>query len=398
MYRSTHSLILTLGLSFSIADLAGCGAGDASKGSASGAGGATTTSTGASGTQSGNGGTTSASTTGSGAGGATASSSASSTSGQPSSSSSSASSSSGSTSSGSSSGSSSASSSSGSVGKSPGTPQAGDITVDPTTTFQVVDGFGEADVWQGEPVSEAQQTLLFDPVNGIGLTLLRIGIESSSGTSVIMGNAAFSDGPAITKFGGKVWAAPWSPPAADKENNNVNGGVSNNYLSTSDYEAWATKLAAFPAYYKQQTGVDLYAISAQNEPDFNATHEACLYTASELVNFIDMLGPKRQGRPDSELVLDPGGGVHEPAGWEGGHRRGEQRWEPKGFLLRLGHGVAEHGHPVRDVRDRQADGGDAHHAVRSTVLGHPRRAGCHDLRRRAVTNHTRNNRGNRSLG
>jgi glucuronoarabinoxylan endo-1,4-beta-xylanase len=175
--------------------------------------------------------------------------------------------------------------------KTPGTAQPGDISVAPATTFQVVDGFGEADVWQGSS-SAAQQTLLFDPVNGIGLSLLRVGIESSSGTSVIMGNAGLTDGPAITKFGGKVWAAPWSPPAADKENNNVNGGASNNYLNTSDYDAWATTLAAFPAYYKKQTGVDLYAISAQNEPDFNATYEACLYTAPELVKFIDVLGPK----------------------------------------------------------------------------------------------------------
>jgi glucuronoarabinoxylan endo-1,4-beta-xylanase len=173
-----------------------------------------------------------------------------------------------------------------------------------------VDGFGEADVWQGEPVSAAQQTLLFDPVNGIGLTLLRVGIESSSGTSVIMGNAGLSDGPAITKFGGKVWAAPWSPPAADKENNNVNGGASNNYLNTSDYEAWATTLAAFPTYYKQQTGVDLYAISAQNEPDFNATYEACLYTASELVNFIDVLGPKLAALSPPVKVL-----AAEPDSW-----------------------------------------------------------------------------------
>jgi glucuronoarabinoxylan endo-1,4-beta-xylanase len=194
--------------------------------------------------------------------------------------------------------------------KTPGTAQAGDISIAPATTYQVVDGFGEADVWQTEPVSAAQQTLLFDPVNGIGLTLLRVGIESSSGTSVIMGNAGLSDGPAITKFGGKVWAAPWSPPAADKENNNVNGGASNNLLNTSDYEAWATTLAAFPAYYKQQTGVDLYAISAQNEPDFNATYEACLYTASDLVNFIDVLGPKLAALSPPVKVL-----AAEPDSW-----------------------------------------------------------------------------------
>lgn len=175
--------------------------------------------------------------------------------------------------------------------KTPGTAQSGDVTVDPGTTYQTVDGFGEADVWQGTP-SAAQQTLLFDPVNGIGLTLLRVGIESVSGTSVIMGSAGLADGPVIAKFGGKVWAAPWSPPAADKNNGNVDGPGSNNTLNTADYQAWATTLAAFPAYYKAQTGVDLYAVSAQNEPDFNASYESCLYSASQLVSFIDLLGPK----------------------------------------------------------------------------------------------------------
>jgi glucuronoarabinoxylan endo-1,4-beta-xylanase len=211
------------------------------------------------------------------------------------SSSSSGSSSSSSTTSSSSSGSSSSSSSSGYVGtKTPGTPQAGDIKVDPSTTHQVVDGFGEADVWQGSS-STAMQTLLFDPVNGIGLTLLRIGIESASGTSVLMGNAGIADGKACVKYAGsdcKVWAAPWSPPASMKNNNNVNGGGANDTLKTTDYDAWATLLAAFPAYYKQQSGVDLYAISAQNEPDFNPSYEACTYDKNQMVTFIKALGPK----------------------------------------------------------------------------------------------------------
>jgi len=182
--------------------------------------------------------------------------------------------------------------------KQPGTAQAGDITVDPGKTHQVVDGFGEADVWQGSS-STAMQTLLFDPVKGIGLTLLRIGIESVSGKSVLMGNAGIADGQAITKFGGKVWAAPWSPPASLKNNNNVNGTGKNTNLSgtndtlkTSSYDAWATLLAAFPAYYKQLSGVDLYAISAQNEPDFDPNYEACVYDKTQMVNFIDVLGPK----------------------------------------------------------------------------------------------------------
>ncbi len=190
-----------------------------------------------------------------------------------------------------------------------GTAQSGDIVVNPATTYQTIDGFGEADVWQGSS-SAAQQTLLFDPVNGIGLTLLRVGIESVSGTAVIMGNAGLTDGPAIAKFGGKVWAAPWSPPAADKSNDNVNGGGSNNSLQTADYEAWATTLAAFPAYYKAKTGVDLYAVSAQNEPDFNASYESCLYNASQLVSFIDILGPKLAALDPPVKVL-----AAEPDNW-----------------------------------------------------------------------------------
>jgi glucuronoarabinoxylan endo-1,4-beta-xylanase len=112
-----------------------------------------------------------------------------------------------------------------------------------------------------------------------------------------MGNAAIADGKACVKYAGagcKVWAAPWSPPASMKNNNNVNGGTgeTNNTLLSTDYNAWATLLAAFPATYKQQSGVDLYAISAQNEPDFNATYEACMYDKTQMVTFIDALGPK----------------------------------------------------------------------------------------------------------
>jgi glucuronoarabinoxylan endo-1,4-beta-xylanase len=172
--------------------------------------------------------------------------------------------------------------------KTPGTAQAGDITVAPSTTHQTVDGFGEADVWQGANPSAAQQTLLFDPVNGIGLSLLRIGIDGTSGKPNIMGAAGFSDGQAITKFGGKVWAAPWSPPAGDKDNNNVDNG---GHLQAADYASWAAVLAAFPAYYKANGGVNLYAISAQNEPDFVASYQSCIFDSAQMVAWIKVLGP-----------------------------------------------------------------------------------------------------------
>ncbi len=174
--------------------------------------------------------------------------------------------------------------------KTPGTPQSGDITVTPSKTYQIVDGFGEADVWQGSS-STAMQTLLWDPVNGIGLNLLRVGIDGTSGSPNIMGAAGYADGTACVKFNGsacKVWAAPWSPPAGDKDNNNVNNG---GHLNSSNYASWSKVLAGFPAFYKKNGGVDLYAISAQNEPDFTASYQSCLFNASQMVAWIDVLGP-----------------------------------------------------------------------------------------------------------
>jgi glucuronoarabinoxylan endo-1,4-beta-xylanase len=174
--------------------------------------------------------------------------------------------------------------------KTPGTAQSGDVTVDPTKTHQVVDGFGEADVWQGSS-STTMQTLLWDPVNGIGLNLLRVGIDGTSGSPNIMGAAGYADGQACVKFNGsdcKVWAAPWSPPASMKDNNNVNNG---GHLNSSNYAAWAKVLAGFPAFYKSHGGVDLYAVSAQNEPDFTASYQSCLFNASQMVAWIDVLGP-----------------------------------------------------------------------------------------------------------
>jgi glucuronoarabinoxylan endo-1,4-beta-xylanase len=174
--------------------------------------------------------------------------------------------------------------------KTPGTAQTGDISVNPSKTYQVVDGFGEADVWQGSS-STAMQTLLWDPVNGIGLNLLRVGIDGTSGSPNIMGAAGYADGTACVKFNGnacKVWAAPWSPPASMKDNNNVNNG---GHLNSASYAAWAKVLAGFPAFYKSHGGVDLYAVSAQNEPDFTASYQSCIFNSSQMTAWIKVLGP-----------------------------------------------------------------------------------------------------------
>jgi glucuronoarabinoxylan endo-1,4-beta-xylanase len=175
----------------------------------------------------------------------------------------------------------------GSAGKTPGTAASGAATVDPSKEYQTMDGFGIADVWIGKAThTDALRKLFWDPVDGIGMSLLRVGIDS---TGKIMGDAAFVDAPDVAKYGGKVWAAPWSPPANLKDNNNVNNG---GHLNTASYDTWAATLAAFPAYFKQNTGVDLWGISAQNEPDYVASYQSCIFSASQMNAFIKVLGPK----------------------------------------------------------------------------------------------------------
>ena len=51
------------------------------------------------------------------------------------------------------------------------------VTIDTATQYQTIDGFGASDAFSHGPLSAAQVTAFFDPTNGIGLSLLRIGID-----------------------------------------------------------------------------------------------------------------------------------------------------------------------------------------------------------------------------
>jgi O-glycosyl hydrolase len=177
-----------------------------------------------------------------------------------------------------------------------GTAPAGSAQVELCMVNQTMDGFGAADVYSGTPLTAAQVTLFFDPTNGIGLSLLRIGIQddSDTGTVGLLGGAAYADAKAANAFGVKVWAAPWSPPAKLKVSGMTDGvtPTTNNVLIAGDYVTWATEMAAFPATFKANTGMELYAMSAQNEPDFNATsYASCLYSETQMVTFVGDLGP-----------------------------------------------------------------------------------------------------------
>ncbi len=170
-------------------------------------------------------------------------------------------------------------------------------TVDWNDVYQRIDGFGASSAWNPS-WSTTQGNMFFATnvsgtgtsldgttnfsFNSIGLSLLRTRI-APGGTTVesnimVMAQAR----------GAKVWSTPWSPAANFKSNGNVNGGSI--VGTTNTYLAYASQLAAYVVSMKTLWGINLYALSVQNEPDANVTtYDSCNWTAQQIHDFLPYL-------------------------------------------------------------------------------------------------------------
>jgi glucuronoarabinoxylan endo-1,4-beta-xylanase len=148
---------------------------------------------------------------------------------------------------------------------------------------QTISGFGASTAW-GSTMSNADAALLWSTTTGAGLSLHRVRIDPTNGHTSELNIAKLA-----VSYGVKVWATPWTPPAADKSNNNLVEGTLTNG------QAFATFLMGFVTYMKGQ-GVNIYAVSSQNEPDANVTYESCAYTGATLASFVGTyMGPAFAG-------------------------------------------------------------------------------------------------------
>jgi O-glycosyl hydrolase len=175
-----------------------------------------------------------------------------------------------------------------------------------TTPNQTIMGFGGAEAFNANyldnhPNKAAIMTALFDPVQGLGITFLRL---QNSYYNFNGSNASTfdPDNPAILSLATTaLGTAPtlllssWTPPASLKSNNSVNGctGVTNGNCSSGfgtltqvngayNYAGFAQFwLSSLKAYAALSTPVVPNYISIQNEPDFPATYVACLFNPSD---------------------------------------------------------------------------------------------------------------------
>ena len=198
------------------------------------------------------------------------------------------------------------------------------ITVDTAARFQVIEGFGAALtgssaylLHQKQNASARNETLrrLFDTVNGIGISYLRLTIGASDFSlsdftydDLNAGETDFN----LQKFSlGKDYddvipvlkeilaispkvrliGSPWSPPAWMKTNGSMKGGN----LKIACYDVYAAYFARYVQDMKNE-GITITAITPQNEPLYSTAGYPCMemQPAEQLAFIKNALGPKFQ--------------------------------------------------------------------------------------------------------
>jgi glucosylceramidase len=201
------------------------------------------------------------------------------------------------------------------------------ITVDATSQYQPMDGFGgsltDSSAWLiWNKLSASQQTTLmqqlFSPSAGIGISFLRQPMGATDFSA--SGNYSYDDmpsgraDPSLTNFSVthdaayliplvkqalsinpnmKVVALPWSPPAWMKSSGTPNSGTMNGgNMNPAYFPSLAQYFVDFVQAYQQQ-GIPIYALSVQNEPLYSTTGYPSEYlAASDEAAFIATnLGP-----------------------------------------------------------------------------------------------------------
>lgn len=186
-------------------------------------------------------------------------------------------------------------------------PINGASVVDWNNVHQRIDGFGASSAWNGTWTTAEEQLLFSTNIgiayqgatfNGVGLSLLRNHIAFANTTSASDLPTTIETGvmQAAQSFGAKVWSTPWTPPTGFKNTNDIydssaitnpiDGGSylgSGNNITNINY---ASQLANYVASMKNSFGINVYAISVQNEPDADVTtYEACQWTGAQIHDF-----------------------------------------------------------------------------------------------------------------
>jgi len=150
------------------------------------------------------------------------------------------------------------------------------MVVNPSAVRQTIQGFGGMNhtVWISDLTAAQRDTAFGNGDGQLGFSVLRIPVhEDRANWSREVATAKRA-----TDYGAKVIASPWNPPASMVET--FSGG---RRLKAGSYAAYAQHLNDF-YQFMLNNGVNLYAISVQNEPDY--AHDWTAWTPAEMVKFL----------------------------------------------------------------------------------------------------------------
>lgn len=150
-------------------------------------------------------------------------------------------------------------------------------TVDLSNEEQLIKGYGAINhpIWYTD-INAAERELAFGNGDGqMGLTVLRIWVSDNPDQWALELPTAKK----AVEHGVTVFATPWNPPV----NMTTTDASGQKMINPDSYAAYAKHLNDFVTYMRDN-GVELYAISTQNEPDY--AHDWTEWTPQQSVDFI----------------------------------------------------------------------------------------------------------------
>jgi glucosylceramidase len=225
-------------------------------------------------------------------------------------------------------------------------------TIDLGEQLQPIDGFGVSQAFQRAAVIDGLQgltpengqevvDLLFSQEAGAGLSILRLGIGSSSDEvydhmkSIQPTDPGGPDAEPQYVWdgydGGQVWLAQqaqsygverfyadaWSPPGYMKTNgSDANGGtlcgLPGASCDSGDWrQAYADYLVQYVRFYAEE-GIEITDLGFTNEPDLSTSYASMELTPEQAVDMVNVLGPTIEASEFSGLNL----ACCDAAGWE----------------------------------------------------------------------------------
>ena len=173
------------------------------------------------------------------------------------------------------------------------------------TRYQTITGFGAA-CCDGAMCPVGTDTnpvkLLYGDESKIGLNIMRMEIspnfegdirvpEWGNWDSPYDWNGSLPSAKIVKQRGGIVFGTPWSPPGEYKTNGTAQGGNAADQgnqegrLRKDCYDKFFPWLNTFLKWMKDH-GVDVDAVSIQNEPDWWVSYSGCLYTPQEQLDLV----------------------------------------------------------------------------------------------------------------